>query len=409
MNKQANNGRLAILYVDDEEKALKYFRKAFEGEYDVHTAPSVAAARRILDEAGDQVGILITDQRMPGETGVDLLEHVRLGYPHIIRIFTTAYSDLESAIQAVNSGGVFWYVAKPWNLDELRGVLRRAEEFYNLRLERDSLLAEKLGVVQQLLTMDRVRTLVSLAASLEANLRNPIGALKAYVEEAQEIEAAVFQPFDVAELDLLSLTRIESENMVKVARAVIGDLEALDGAPVELALQEIIHDFVKNTEAALAEEGVSLKVETANGLPNVQGQPALLQHLLRVLVRRISDMDGNDVEIRIKITPSTLPSGRQAVRLAILAAGQTWLNGQVASLYSALIPRSDRFMGLDMDLLSAYFLAFHHGGTLTVHREPPFGPGFEVNLACDAKAEPTDDIDTQWFDSVYRKMERRIR
>ena len=118
--------RPAILLVDDEPQALKYFTKTFSEEYEVHTADCVADARAVLEAHGDRICILMTDQRMPRETGVDLLEYVRVHYPHIVRIFTTAYSDLGSAIEAVNTGGAFWYVNKPWDLAQLHGVLRRA-------------------------------------------------------------------------------------------------------------------------------------------------------------------------------------------------------------------------------------------------------------------------------------------
>src|SRR3954471_21542200 len=94
----------AILYVDDEEQALKYFKKAYANTFPVLTAPSVDEALKVLEAEHAQVGILLSDHRMPGKTGVELLATVKDKWPHIMRILVTAYADMESAILAVNSG-----------------------------------------------------------------------------------------------------------------------------------------------------------------------------------------------------------------------------------------------------------------------------------------------------------------
>jgi len=83
-------------------------------------------------------------------------------------MLTTAYSDLDSAIDAVNSGAIFKYVVKPWDLRELRGCLLRGMEFFLLQQERDTLLREKMSVLQRLVVTDRVRSLAILAAGLAA-------------------------------------------------------------------------------------------------------------------------------------------------------------------------------------------------------------------------------------------------
>ena len=111
-----NDAPYAILFVDDEEKTRKYFDRAFAREYRVLTAPSVAQARELLEKHGNEIGVLISDQRMPEEKGVVLLRHAREHYPHIVRILTTAYSDLDDAIESVNSGEILRYITKPWDL-----------------------------------------------------------------------------------------------------------------------------------------------------------------------------------------------------------------------------------------------------------------------------------------------------
>ncbi len=93
-----------ILYVDDEEKSLKYLTKAFEDTFRFLTAPNAEEGYRLLENHRDEIDILLTDQRMPGETGVQLLEKSRHISPRLVRILVTAYTDLDATIAAVNSG-----------------------------------------------------------------------------------------------------------------------------------------------------------------------------------------------------------------------------------------------------------------------------------------------------------------
>src|SRR5580765_8230375 len=102
--------KYAVLYVDDEEKSLKYFARAFEDHFRIFTAANAQDGLKLLEMHKDDIGLLMTDQRMPGEKGVWLLEKARQLRPRIVRILATAYSDMESAIAAVNTGAVYKYV-----------------------------------------------------------------------------------------------------------------------------------------------------------------------------------------------------------------------------------------------------------------------------------------------------------
>ena len=144
MNDFYNYRKFAILYVDDEEKSLKYFARAFEEQFRILTATNAQDGLKLLQEHQDEIGLLMTDQRMPGEKGVWLLERARQLRPQIIRILATAYSDMEAAIAAVNTGAIYKYVTKPWDPPELENTLKRGLEFFMVQRERDQLLREKL-------------------------------------------------------------------------------------------------------------------------------------------------------------------------------------------------------------------------------------------------------------------------
>src|SRR5881396_1477618 len=156
--------RFAILYVDDEEMSLKYFTRAFEDQFTIFTAPSAKEGLKLLEEHCDEIGLLMTDQRMPGENGVWLLERARQLRPRMIRILATAYSDMDAAIAAVNTGAIYKYVTKPWDTPQLENTLKRGLEFFIVQRERDQLLKEKISALHNLMIADRVVSLGLLAA-----------------------------------------------------------------------------------------------------------------------------------------------------------------------------------------------------------------------------------------------------
>jgi two-component system probable response regulator PhcQ len=148
-----------ILYVDDEVMALKYFDRLISPNYRVLTAISVAEGIKVLQAQGDEISVLISDQRMPGASGNELLRYAREHHPNILRILTTAYSELGEAIVAINAGEIYRYITKPWDLEMLRTEVRLAVEVSTLRGERDELLHAKIQVQQAQLLANRVNNL----------------------------------------------------------------------------------------------------------------------------------------------------------------------------------------------------------------------------------------------------------
>src|SRR6266581_215126 len=176
--------KYAVLYVDDEEKSLKYFSRAFADQFRIFTAPNAQDGLKILEQHKDEIGLLMTDQRMPGEKGVWLLEKARLLRPRIIRILATAYSDMEAAIAAVNTGAIYTYVGKPWDPPQLETTLKRGLEFFLVQRERDQLLKEKMSVLHNMMIADRIMSLGLLAAGLSHHIRNSLVAVKTFLDLA---------------------------------------------------------------------------------------------------------------------------------------------------------------------------------------------------------------------------------
>lgn len=128
---------VGVLYVDDEINNLNSFKAAFRRDFNIFAASSAAEGRKILDS--NEIGVIITDQRMPVTTGIEFLESVLHIYPDTIRILLTGFSDINAVIDAINRGQVYKYLVKPWQNDELKFHIQNAIEIYNLRKQNKEL------------------------------------------------------------------------------------------------------------------------------------------------------------------------------------------------------------------------------------------------------------------------------
>lgn len=126
-----------ILLVDDEAEILFSLRGLLRTEFELHTAESGAEALEILRR--HPIHAIMTDQRMPNMTGVELLRRAKEERPEAVRIVFTGYADIKAVIDAVNHGEIYRYLTKPWDPDELVAVFRQACDFYD-RLSRRRLL-----------------------------------------------------------------------------------------------------------------------------------------------------------------------------------------------------------------------------------------------------------------------------
>lgn len=129
-----------ILYVDDDLNNLEIFKVLLEDYFNIVTESSTSKATGILQDYPFKV--LISDQRMPEENGLAFIERISPLYPDLIKIIFTAHLDHEAAIKAVNQGGIYRYILKPWNTQEIKITLTNAIREYDLQVENKNLLQE---------------------------------------------------------------------------------------------------------------------------------------------------------------------------------------------------------------------------------------------------------------------------
>lgn len=120
--------RLTVLFVDDEEAVCSTFQSIFSRFYRIHIASNGQDALGILSTT--QIHVIVTDQKMPGMSGTDLLKIAKEKYPETVRILVTGYADLDAVIETINSGDIFRFISKPWKVDKLKETIDLAGMVY---------------------------------------------------------------------------------------------------------------------------------------------------------------------------------------------------------------------------------------------------------------------------------------
>jgi two-component system response regulator HupR/HoxA len=139
---------LTVLVVDDELRSLETLRRTLEEDFTVLTAPSAEEGELIMGR--EFVQIVLSDQRMPGTSGVEFLRRVRAQWPDTVRLILSGYTDAEDIISGINDAGIWQYLLKPWHPDQLLLTLKSAAELWRLQQENQRLSLELRDSPEQL-------------------------------------------------------------------------------------------------------------------------------------------------------------------------------------------------------------------------------------------------------------------
>ena len=192
-----------IMIVDDEPANLRLLERLFRRDYQVITAASGKEALNLLEQ--HDVALLITDQRMPGMTGIELLQRTSEFRPHMVRMILTGYTDVGALVNAINCGQVYKYVTKPWNNEDLRLSVERAIEHYETNKLRHELELANKRLSTRLRDMTRA-VVRSISDALEAKDEHVYG----HARRASGYAVAIGRRMrlDGAKLEQISLAAI---------------------------------------------------------------------------------------------------------------------------------------------------------------------------------------------------------
>jgi diguanylate cyclase len=162
--------KCSILAVDDEPLVLATLQKTLAHEFEVLTAPSAEAALALL--ANRSVDLILSDQKLPGMSGVQLLAHVKRHAPHTVRLLMTGLARFEDAVEAINTGHVSRFLVKPWNRDDLLHMLRESSRAILLERSHEDLLQQLTRLNGELEERVAVRTRELQEANHELQQKN---------------------------------------------------------------------------------------------------------------------------------------------------------------------------------------------------------------------------------------------
>lgn len=290
--------RPLIVYVDDERANRIVLEAAMKAEFNLKTADGGEQALELL--AAHDVAVVLTDMRMPGMTGDELLRIVKERYPQVIRMVMTAHQDIGPILNAINEGLVARYIVKPWDRVELGQVLQWACEAWTFGRESAALH-------RRLMDTERLATLGSIAGLLVHDLRQPLMSQLVNIEQigeiAQELPAiraalaqanlpaatrdnllAMFEDLPATVADLKEATTHLS-NMISGLRdlgkprtsGTPGELPAIDPLPIVKHAIGVCHELALKSRSTIAYEG-------PNVLPHVRmSHTELMQVLINVV------------------------------------------------------------------------------------------------------------------------------
>ncbi len=374
----------AILYVDDEEMSLKYFTRAFGSKFRVLSAANASEGYRLLEEHRHEIGLLMTDQRMPGEKGVQFLERARLLHPRAIRILTTAYSDLDVAIEAVNSGAIYKYVTKPWDIPQLEVTLQRALEFFIVQRERDLLLKEKLSALQRVLITDRVLSLGILAARLGHYMRNSLVAVRTFLDLAPEklleekVDAERMRNpnfwkefYEQAQDQIRRITGLLTDLVIATEKSDPPSLQ-------ELRLDETVAQSIERLRDSLSQNGITVINQIPAGLPPLFVEQEKFQRLFDLLLKDEIISLPPDSHIFLSACPG--PGDEEAVIIELRDDGPGLPKEALRSVFDPFSMRIGNHHEFGINLMACYFIIYHHGGNIDVQNQEGQGVTFKLTF-----------------------------
>ena len=418
MNDLYNYRKFAILYVDDEEKSLKYFVRAFNEQFWIFTATNAQDGLKVLEEHKDEIGLLMTDQRMPGEKGVWLLERARQLRPAIIRILATAFADMDAAIAAVNTGAIYKYVTKPWDPPELENTLKRGLEFFIVQRERDQLLREKLSVLHNMMIADRIVSLGLLAAGLSHHIRNSLVAVKTFLDLApSKMEEEKMDLTGLRNPDFWKEYYQNVQGQVEKINNMLKDLWTASEKPAfefrdRVHLHSVVAEIVAQLKDGFNAKSIKVENKIPQNLPELHVDKPKFYRLFELLLKdEIASLPaGSSITLSAR-TSEGKGVEQPGVEIEVTDNGPGLPKEALRLVFDPFVVRSDSPMEYGIHLMACYFIVHHHGGRIHARSENGHGTTFSIRLPTNpSQSAPSQKSDTDFLqkvllnDSLWEKL-----
>jgi len=385
-------GERHLLIVDDEADILKALRRQFRRHYTIHIANNAAEGYEIMTQVPIQV--IISDQRMPGMSGVEFFDRAKHEFPDAIRLLLTGYADIQSVIAAINDGNVFRYIAKPWDPEEIETIVREAFTKYEMIVENRRLLAQLQEANYSLEQRVRERTaelhaantnLLRLNAEKDAllgmvahDLRGPLAIIQMCAELLHDLP-----PEGNEHAEFIGMI----EGTARQAIYLINDL--LDIAAIEAGRLVIEHQAVVVADLVARvshlnrlvgqQKGIRLVTTVEAGLPTARLDPRRFEQVLNNLLSNAFKYSHADTTVQVRLWRQ-----EQDLLLAVTDQGQGIAPEEISKLFKSFQRTSTRptadehSTGLGLAICKR--IVELHGGEITVQSVVGSGTTFTVRL-----------------------------
>lgn len=272
--------KFKILFIDDEPASLTAFKSVFRDYYDIRLASSAEEGYQIMQR--ESIDIVISDQRMPGMSGVDFLHRIRVEYPDTVRMLITGYSDIDAVVQSINGSMISYYFSKPYDEYDMRVILDNTIEKMKLIKENRDLFGklEKLVGELTLQKEDLEKEIVrrqsaeneltdarekaeessrlksSLLANLNHEFRTPMNSILGFSDFIRNSDA------DAEIIEMAGMINYSGKRLLKTLNAIVdlARFEADRQMPnVELVnFSELAGKIINDFKEAANRKGISL-------------------------------------------------------------------------------------------------------------------------------------------------------
>jgi signal transduction histidine kinase len=406
----------SILIVDDEESVTKSLKRLLRKDvHEIVTAASGMEGLQRIREAAGPFSLVISDQRMPGMTGVRFLEKVKKASPHSTRVLLTGVADMQTIIDAVNEGEIHRYVTKPWNDGEMVTMVRQAVEQFEKALEnRQSLFLtrkrneelDKLNknLEERLLQAQKMEAIGTLAGGIAHDFNNILSAIFGYAELA-----LIRAPKESQQYVHLQGVIQASHRAKELVKQILTFSRQHEHEKKPVQITPIVKESLKFLRVSLP-ANIQIREHIKDGAGIIMADPTEIHRVLMNLCTNafhamsakggILDVEICSIEVNEDFAAQNpdLSAGNY-LRLTVSDTGCGMKSDVLARIFDPYFSTKAKEHGTGLGLSVVHGIVKSHGGAITVYSEPDRGTTFRiyfpaVEAEIGVRSHPDDSVPT---------------
>ena len=362
--KKLNYKKYNILLVDDGLNNLENLIFAFELDYSLFTASSAKEALDVVNKK--DISVVVSDQRMPEVSGVELLSRIKETHPKIVRILITAYTDMDVAVDAINKGDVYRYIRKDFSMDDIRLIIKQAIEYYQMSEDLEA-------ATQSLIKSEKLITIAEISAGIGHEIKNTISGINLGIDRIiKELRLKGFSDPQIARL--LAKTKEYGKRLKEIVErlndfAKPGHVEEVD---IYKVVDNSVDMAIDGLKPLLANIEIIKKME--KGISRVEGNFVHFEEIFLNLIRnacQAMEETGGKIIIDGK-------ADNNWVYVAVKDTGPGIPEENLQKVFGAFYTTKSKGMGMGLYIIDNIVKTF--GGKLKLESELGKGSTFTVIL-----------------------------